>query len=121
MNGGFATATGTRRSFAVDRNRPTQRWDEATHTLAEAAFKQVWVEQTEDAQKGVFLGDAVFEHEVLSQPGGVRTRLGSNVFNRIAVRKCRRDRHHQQLLEVMPRVIARLARGVIYSVRVRRH
>ena len=112
VNGCFATAARTAYRFAVDRNRPAHIRDEAAYPLAEAAFKLLRVEQTEDSQESVFRRNAIFKHEELSQPGSVRTRPSSHVFNRVAVRKHRRDGHDQQLLEVMPRTIAWLARVV---------
>ena len=112
VNGGFTAATGTAHRFAVDRNRPTQVRDEAAYPATEAAFKLFRIEQTEDSQKGVLRRNTIFKYEELSQPVGVRTRPSGHIFYRVAVGKYRRDGHHQQLQEVMPRAIARLARVV---------
>ena len=112
VNGRFAAVAGTAHGFAVDRDGATQIRDDAAHPPAEAAFELLRVEQAEDPQKGVFRRNAVLEHQKLAQPAGMRTRPGGHVFNRVAVGKDRRDRHHQQFQEVMPGAIARLARVV---------
>ena len=112
MNGRFAAVAGTAHGFAVDRDRAAQIRDEVTHPAAKTGFELLRVEQVEDPQKGVFRRNAVLEHQELAQPAGMRTRPGGHVFNRVAVRKHRREGHHQQLPKIMPRAIARLARVV---------
>lgn len=73
VNGRFASAAITTHGFAVDREGAAQLRNETAHPAAETTFKLLRVEQTEDAQKGVFRSGAVLEHKKLAQPS-IRSR-----------------------------------------------
>jgi hypothetical protein len=112
VNGRFTTAARTPHRFAVDRDRTVQIGDHTAHPAPETGLELLRVKQSKHPQKRVFRRNAVLEHEELAQPYNVLTRPCRNVFNRVAIRKYRRDRHHQHFHKIMPCSIARLARVI---------
>jgi len=88
--------------FKLGIRLPTQR---------ETGLELLRVKQSKHPQEGILRRNAILEPQKLPQPGNMCPQPCSHVFNRVAVRKNRRDCHHQLLNKVMSGSVARLARA----------
>jgi Uma2 family endonuclease len=101
--------------FAIDPQAAFQGTDHPSHPTAERRLELLRVEGSEDAQKRFLGGNAVLEHQELTQPIFLLTSPMGDVFDGVTVGEHGCDSRHENLQEVMQRPIAGFARVVHFS------
>jgi hypothetical protein len=115
VNGALAATARPAYRFAIDPQAAFQGTDHPSHPTAERRLELLRVEGSEDAQKRFLGGNAVLEHQELTQPIFLLTSPMGDVFDGVTVGEHRCDSRHENLQEVMQRPIAGFARVVHFS------